>query len=206
MAKPLEALAVPEPGKCGPSSALIERTDGSKFCIDTYELPNIGGIGPEAALGGRDVAAMCEHIGKRICTEDEWTIACKGAREWRRFPYGNIYQVSRCVDDKRWRQVDWSLMANITKWAEHADSLYQAEPGGRRLGCVTPEGVHDLVGNVAEWVLSPRSRYGFVLKGCYWSGCYGQPPPPPDCDFTNPAHPPEFRTYEAGGRCCRSLH
>ena len=62
----------------------------------------------------------------------------------------------------------------------------------------------DLTGNVAEWVrrsgAAPRPGYEYVLKGCYWAGCYKDPNP--SCAFTNTAHPGSFRTYEAGFRCC----
>src|SRR5262249_6219582 len=85
-----------------------------------------------------------------------------------------------------------------------AARLYQADPSGARTGCVSAEGVMDLCGNVAEWVtrsFTHATNYDQVMKGCYWSGCYGGTSP--NCAFTNPAHPGTFRTYEAGFRCCK---
>jgi formylglycine-generating enzyme required for sulfatase activity len=140
-----------------------------------------------------------------LCTEAEWVRACEGPGGWR-FPYGDEHRASVCNDDRTWRPVDWEALA---RWPdaealEEAARLFQGEPSGARAGCVSAEGVHDLTGNVAEWVRKsepdPRPAYQHVLKGCYWAGCYHQPSP--DCAFRNRAHPGSFRTYEAGFRCC----
>lgn len=175
-------------------------------CVDRYEAPNVAGAAPLAMQTALDGEAWCEARGKRLCTEAEWVRACEGASE-RKFPYGTTYVRGRCNDDKTWKSPSWSTLGTWPADAakKEAERLYQADPSGSRDACVSEEGAFDLTGNVAEWVVRsfPNStNYDHVMKGCYWSGCYGGAPP--SCAFVNPAHPGGFRTYEAGFRCCRS--
>jgi formylglycine-generating enzyme required for sulfatase activity len=178
------------------------------FCMDVYEAPNVRGALPWVLQTAYEGEAWCEARGKRLCTEDEWLRACEGA-EGRRFPYGNEHRPGACNDARSWRPVRWPALAQWPRRAalDEALRLYQAEPSGERAGCVSPDGVYDLTGNVAEWVrrsdAAPRPGYDHVLKGCYWAGCYHDPVP--SCGFTNHAHPGTFRTYEAGFRCCADL-
>jgi formylglycine-generating enzyme required for sulfatase activity len=152
----------------------------------------------------KDGEAYCARIGKRLCTESEWVRACQGA-SGRKFPYGEGYVRGRCSDDKTWIAPSWTTLGTWPSEAakREAARLYQADPSGSRAGCVSEEGVADLTGNAAEWVVRsfPNAQnHDHVLKGCYWAGCYGGAPP--SCAFVNPAHPGTFRTYEAGFRCC----
>jgi formylglycine-generating enzyme required for sulfatase activity len=80
----------------------------------------------------------------------EWEQACAGAGE-RAFPYGPRYDAASCVS------------AGVAAGAEPL-------PAGSHAACVTPAGVADLSGNVAEWTDSaydadtPRK----VIRGGYW--------------------------------------
>jgi formylglycine-generating enzyme required for sulfatase activity len=174
------------------------------FCMDRYEAPNKPGVAPLAMRTATDGVAYCAALGRRLCTEAEWVRACQGPAGLP-YPYGTTYQHSRCDDDKTWKIPNWTTLGTWPSAAAMAEAqrLYQADESGKRTGCVSAEGVYDLTGNVAEWVVRsfPNSHnYDHVMKGCYWSGCYGGSPP--SCAFVNPAHPGTFRTYEAGFRCC----
>ena len=82
------------------------------------------------------------------------------------------------------------------------DFVLARDSQGRAM-CLSDAGVYDLTGNVAEWVkrsFPHPNNYDYVVKGCYWSKCYMDNTP--DCHFTNSAHPPGFRSYEFGFRCC----
>ncbi|HTL11601.1 MAG TPA: SUMF1/EgtB/PvdO family nonheme iron enzyme [Bdellovibrionota bacterium] len=176
----------------------------SNFCMDRYEAPNREGEHPLTGKTAAEGEAWCGRQGKFLCDEDQWMEACQG-EGGRPFPYGQEYERGRCNDDKTWISPDWSAIASYPAPAGQAEieRLNQTDPSGSRAGCSTPEGVYDLTGNVAEWVLSKQPHpggYRHVMKGCYWAGCYGGSPP--RCAFTNPAHPGTFRTYEAGFRCC----
>jgi len=176
-------------------------------CMDRYEAPGLAGEKPLAMRTALEGEAYCAGRGKRLCTEAEWVRACQGA-SGRPYPYGAAYKRGTCNDDKVWRVPSWSTLATWPSDAAKAEAsrLYQADTSGSRPGCVSQEGVFDLTGNVAEWVrrsYANRTNYDHVMKGCYWSGCYGGSGP--SCSFVNSAHPGVFRTYEAGFRCCKDL-
>jgi formylglycine-generating enzyme required for sulfatase activity len=175
------------------------------FCVDRYEAPNRRGDAPLVMQSAGDAEVWCAAHHKRLCTEDEWIAACSGEQGWS-YPYGEAHLDDRCNDDRPWRTVDG---AKLAKWPApeaqgHVRDLYQADPSGARDGCVSPTGVHDLTGNVEEWVIRTRPHanpWPHVLIGCYWSGCYGGGKP--TCRSTNNAHGADFRFYETGFRCCR---
>jgi formylglycine-generating enzyme len=174
------------------------------FCIDRYEAPNVAGEKPLAFQTAPEGEAWCKARSKRLCTEAEWVTACQGAMKLP-YPYGATYKRGTCTDDKTWKSPSWSTLGTYPSDAAKAEAerLYQADPSGSRAGCASSDGVMDLTGNVAEWVTRSfpnANNYEHVMKGCYWSGCYGGTPP--NCSFVNPAHPGTFRTYEAGFRCC----
>lgn len=182
-----------------------DMVDFESFCMDRFEAPNVEGEKPFAGKTAYEGEAWCRSKGKRLCMEEEWLRACKG-RGQQNWPYGPSYERSRCTDDKVWKVPSWKLIASYPSPEGQAEiaRLYQADPSGSRTGCVSEDGVYDLTGNVVEWVtrtVPNRTNHKHVMKGCYWVGCSAKTPP--NCSFTNVAHPGEFRSYEAGFRCCR---
>jgi len=199
---PAAAVKHTRRGGCPSSMARVR-----DFCVDRFEAPNRRGQKPLVMQSAKDAEAWCAARRKRLCTEDEWITACEGG-EQRRYPYGDTRIEGRCNDGEAWRSVD---EAKLAKWPspearEHVEELYQATASGTNQHCVSEDGVHDLVGNVEEWVVRTRehaNRPPYLLIGCYWSGCYGGGKP--TCRSTNNAHAPDFRFYETGFRCCRDV-
>lgn len=187
--------------------------DVSVACIDRYEAPNLAGQKPMRMQSLLDARDWCAARGKRLCTEDEWLRACQGPKGWT-YPYGPTYQEHACNQDKPFRAPKWRTLARWPAddaWHE-ADRLDQSEPSGQRPTCVSPEGVFDLTGNVAEWVVKTHEhpeaclddaqrKHGHVVQGCFWGKCYRKPHEPA-CGYVNCSHPEAFRSYEFGFRCC----
>ena len=116
------------------------------FCIDRYEA-RIGegsaeparGEMPAVGISFNDADRACHEAGFRLCTGDEWTQACQGS-ETRRVPYGPAWVAHTCNSV----QPDDDM------------NLFPVREGGAFPGCVSPEGVFDLVGNVWEWTNEPN--------------------------------------------------
>lgn len=179
---------------------------GAGFCIDRYEAPNREGAKPLLLQSARSGEEWCRARDKRLCLEREWVRACRGP-DGRDFPYGHAWRRGVCNDDKTWRSPRWSAIRSYPAPAARTetDRLDQSEASGSRDGCVSPEGVHDLTGNAAEWVVRTEdnpTNFEHVVKGCYWARCF-RPPHIPDCAYVNYAHQSPERSYEMGFRCCR---
>ena len=69
-----------------------------RFCIDTYSWPNQTGVRPEMMNNFYQAQVKCAAVGKRMCTESEWTLACEGP-EMKPFPYGYTRDPRKCNSD-----------------------------------------------------------------------------------------------------------
>ncbi|HXN33211.1 MAG TPA: hypothetical protein VN894_15170, partial [Polyangiaceae bacterium] len=48
-----------------------------RFCVDRYEWPNKAGALPQYMASWNEAKASCEGMGKRLCSDTEWTLACE---------------------------------------------------------------------------------------------------------------------------------
>ena len=176
------------------------RVTAVRACMDTYEWPNRVGAQPVVMLRFVEAEAECAALGKRLCTEFEWELACEGP-ETSPWPYGWRHEVGACNADQPYRPVSEARLASRDAQVRDAETrrAWQGEPSGARPRCVSPFGVHDLTGNVEEWVQTSRPEWAFrsSLKGGYWSKPWA------GCRGTNDSHGPQFRFYEVGFRCCK---
>jgi len=168
-----------------------------RYCIDRYEFPNREGALPAVMTSWVDAKKQCEAGGKRLCTDAEWTLACEGP-ERLPFPYGYARDASVCsIDKKSPRPHEARLFSKRTQDAELA-RLDQREPSGEREKCVSAYGVHDLTGNVDEWVVNETGRpHKSSLKGGNWGEFRNA------CRPTTRGHGEGFYYYQIGFRCCR---
>lgn len=168
-------------------------------CMDVFEAPNQRGARPLVMKSFPEAMRWCGDRGKRLCSEAEWETACESGDE-RPWLYGWKVDKTVCNSDKSWRQFDERrLQGGGEEGQREVARLWQGAGSGDYEACRTPAGIHDLLGNVEEWVTSsrPRKFRGALMGGFWakpWTGCRG----------TNDAHEPEhFRFYEVGFRCCQ---
>jgi hypothetical protein len=184
----------------------VDRWEATLEGFSPYEVPQDGvaataaGVVPQAYVSGDVAALACASAGKRLCTSDEWLAACRGATS-RLYPYGDDYDAAACNDTRASHPVV-DLFGSDTVWSTEQlndPRLNQlpdtVAPTGAFAGCVTPEGVADLHGNLHEWVADADGTFrgGFyvdaVLNG-------------PGCTYATTAHDTAWHDYSTGFRCC----
>jgi hypothetical protein len=170
-----------------------------RVCMDQFEAPNRRGARPLVLKSFRSAKRWCEERGKRVCTEQEWELACEGP-DHLPLAYGWAVDRRLCNSGKPWMAVNFDAFGKTLKEAEEeTDRLWQGEPSGRYRTCVSPFGIYDMMGNVEEWVSTRNGRtWPGALMGGFWSK------PWTGCRGTNDAHEPDFAFYETGFRCCKN--
>jgi formylglycine-generating enzyme required for sulfatase activity len=191
-------------GKCvafEPELVLVEAAHTPvDVCMDRYEWPNRPRQEPTVMVTFGEAERHCNGIGKRLCTEFEWELACEGP-EHLPWPYGWQRREGTCNSDRPYRGFDAAKLSSDDPQvrARELARLWQGTPSGAFPRCESPFGAVDLVGNVEEWVRTSRSEWPrpSSLKGGYWSK------PWTGCRGTNEQHGGSFRFYQVGFRCCR---
>jgi len=174
-----------------------------RFCIDRYEWPNEAGVKPVVAVDWDTARTQCTSRGKRLCVDQEWTLACEG-QERLPYPYGFARNPDACNIDKPYIFPDDAKWANPSLRPGEIARLDQRDPSGARESCVSPYGVFDMTGNVDEWVYNEQGKenekpYFSGLKGGYWG------PVRDRCRPMTTDHGPSHTGYQIGFRCCASL-
>lgn len=170
-----------------------------QFCIDRYEFPNSYGEYPLVVVTYSESKKYCEKVGKRLCNESEWTLACEG-EEGKPYPYGYERDETACRigilaagPDK-----DTFRPRTLPHTAHGIDFAWQGKRSGESPRCVSPFGVEDMTGNVDEWTKNVR-RYGYemIMKGGHWG------PARQRCRPQTRGHGPYYVRYDQGFRCCK---
>src|SRR5262249_25154587 len=126
-----------------------------RFCIDRYEYPNLEGVRPVVMVSWNEAKSACEAEGKRLCTGSEWTLACEGA-ERLPYPYGSTCDTTACNIDRPHPDGDEGALQNPREGAGEVSRLDQRVASGEMSRCTSPYGVHDMTGNVDEWVVNEK--------------------------------------------------
>jgi sulfatase modifying factor 1 len=146
------------------------------FAIDKYEFPNKVGEFPATNVTWYEAKAMCESVGKRLCTFHEWTLACRG-------PQGLRYMYSQEYN---------GMLCNSESTVDAPQRI-----GDNPATCVSGYGVYDMLGNVWEWV-SPSGNEAVSIRGGAWSSSRCA-----ECALKFWEGKPDTQSNRAGFRCCR---
>ncbi|MBI5416992.1 SUMF1/EgtB/PvdO family nonheme iron enzyme [Candidatus Poribacteria bacterium] len=143
------------------------------YCVDKYEYPNEKGAYPLVNVSWDAAQALCSQQGKRLCTSEEWELACSGPNHLV-YPYGNEYSPHKCRTSMRWEK--------------------GPAPAGTYAECVSDFGVYDMSGNVWEWTDKPGSIY----YGGFWDSGNEDS----HCNSKFGLNPTLFY-HDLGFRCCK---
>lgn len=196
-----------------------------KFCIDIFEFPNKPCELPFVWVAPVQAKVICELQGKRLCSQEEWTLSCNADPEGgkpTKFAYGDTMDLTICNTNKPAATYGPGC---DPKSASHAwkTCSTNTEPTGSFPKCRSRFGVFDLHGNVAE-IMTRRDPDGHLydqLKGSaffYVDVARGPNDPRPKGRETYPDHcayDPRWHVelmteawhnnYHLGFRCCKSI-
>jgi formylglycine-generating enzyme required for sulfatase activity len=196
-----------------------QRPEGTEFVAESR-----AGVKPQAFISQLEASLACANAGKRLCSVSEWYGACSSGRKTT-YPYGAEFVAGRCNVGKP-HLLSRLHGSNPRGWgyADFNDPKLALAPGflaltGEYSGCATPEGVHDLVGNLHEWVsdkvdrsLPEKLPVAMVIRrrigrnagnGIFMGGFYSNTDEHgPGCTYTTAAHNTRYHDYSTGFRCC----
>ena len=179
-----------------PTAKCVGKKIKKRYCVDTYEWPNKKGERPEVMNRFHQAQVKCASIGKRMCTESEWTMACEGP-QMTPFPYGYVRDAAKCNGDHLWDSPNMKKVA--ARDPGELARLWKGVPSGSQPDCVSAYGVADLPANTDEVVAaeSPHAKYDSVNTGGPWyKGVRNQ------CRPKIYTHSEDFYYYFLSFRCC----
>jgi formylglycine-generating enzyme len=198
--------------------------ESARYCIDVFEFPNRACELPFVFVTPSQALAICHAQGKRLCTQDEWNLACRADPEGgadRVYAYGDEMDLDVCNTNKsRAAGPACDVSTNQKLWTTCGTNT---EPSGALPRCRSRFGVFDQHGNVAEIMTRFEPADGKMysqLKGSafFYVDVAKKPTDPggywtryPDqCNFDPRWHVEKIEdashmNYHLGFRCCKTL-
>ena len=190
-------------------AGLVERRAGGaerawphNWPVDKHDVRAVSkrGIFPQSYISGSEAQIACKASGKRLCKSAEWTQACRGP-EKQQFSYGAKREPGRCNDSGK-SPIARAPMLGGSSWS--AENMNQpllmalpstVAPSGSHEDCASGYGVHDMVGNVHEWIDDPNGTFlGGYFQDVEQNGG--------GCSYRTDAHDFGYHDYSTGFRCC----
>jgi formylglycine-generating enzyme len=213
----------------------VEAAPEARVCIDQFEFPGAPCEYPVVHVTAHEAVQLCEATGKRLCDAHEWEGACAGALlpADREYAFGLDRRAMRAAHNRE-RELVWAygVDKDHTRCATTSfktpgcpGSGYErcgsnTFPTGSFSGCVSPLGVYDLHGNVAEHMNLPMSTselgslggHGLTEMKGSWFIFATTEAHPDDCRWRAPdwhgssvTSPRSHSNYHLGFRCCRDV-
>jgi formylglycine-generating enzyme len=201
-----------------------EGMQSARYCIDVFEFPDLPCELPFVFTTPPQAEKICQAQGKRLCTQDEWNLACRGDPNGgpdRVYAYGNDLDLTVCNTNKsREHGPTCDVSTQEKLWTTCGTDT---EPSGSFPRCRSRFGVFDQHGNVAEIMTRFEPADGEVktqLKGSafFYVDVAKKPDDPggywtryPDhCNFDPRWHVEKLESaghmnYHLGFRCCRGI-
>ncbi len=171
-----------------------------KFCIDRFEYPNLEAVKPAVMVTYPEAERACRAEGKRLCMAMEWSYGCEG-KYTQPYTTGLVRDAGACNIDRRPKTPNPAALRTPFDVSAELERLDQRAPSGSLSKCVSPFGVQDTTGNVAEWVNNTDGRphwppYRSALAGGHWARAVAT------CRLLDAQHDQRYRSPRAGFRCC----
>jgi formylglycine-generating enzyme len=197
-------------------SVCVDRYEGALFEVEggarhspyvnpgTKEVKAVSkrGLVPQAYISKVEAENACKASNKRLCKEQEWVKACQG-RTPTRYPYGEEHKEGYCNDSGKAPLPIYYHDSEAAYASAEAlnDARLNQVPGtvartGRFRKCRNAYGIHDMVGNVHEWVDDPEGTF----RGGYYLDTVKNGE---GCKYRTSAHDASYHDYSTGFRCCK---
>ena len=164
------------------------------FCIDREEFAqNYEGL-PLSDVSWTQSKKLCEAGNKRLCKEDEWILSCEGNEM---LPYTTGYERPSNI-------CNMDISKDVVCGKDLCD---RRKPIEEMKECVSPFGVHNMAGNVDEWIEVPIYNHSKVpgltmrsgLKGGHWLPVRNR------CRPITKDHDEYYHQISIGFRCCSDI-
>jgi hypothetical protein len=196
------SAVVPEGGSVQLELPATSQSPVRFFEIDVFEYPNQRGTMPLLVDSFFEAAQICSEAGARLCTDQEWLMACAGEEN----------SSFSSVDDPDELPAQFGRRFCNTTGSELNASTAENGVGalagsGSFPNCSSFSGVYDLTGNAREWLVgldstqtANRSQSSAVQRATC-DDIIALPP------VASPAEDSDLRYFEPGSgfRCCHDL-
>jgi sulfatase modifying factor 1 len=223
------------PAATCPDEAMVRLAGGaSAYCIDRWEAyvveldaqglehphspyavvdglnvraKSAPGVVPQGYISQVQATLACGNAGKRLCSADEFHLACEGPDATNWYPYGGETHIAGYCNEGKGSMVPVYYGSDPQTWtyADFNDPRLNQIDGGLAPTasyphCESPAGLFDCVGNLHEWGSDPADANG---HGRFRGGFYGDAEiNGHGCLYVTSAHELAYHDYSTGFRCC----